>query len=82
MKQNDIAALILVVAFSLMGSWAILNAVIPEPSAQESEVEKVQPISAEFPSPDKRVFADGYLNPTELIDIKGSDNPQPFNGGQ
>jgi len=79
MKQNDIAALILVVAFSLLISWFGLNAIIPEPTAQETEVELVDPISAEFPDPDEDVFADGYLNPTESIKIDKADNQQPFN---
>ncbi len=79
MKQNDIAALILVVAFTLLTSWFLLNAIIPEPSAQQSEVEVIDPISAEFPAPDANVFAEGYINPTELIEIDKADNQQPFN---
>jgi hypothetical protein len=79
MKQNDIAALVLAVTLSLAGSWFLLNAIIPEPTTQESQVEVVDPISAEFPQPDPRVFAEGYINPTELIEIDNSDNQQPFN---
>lgn len=79
MKNNDIAALVLAVAFSLGVSWFVLNAVIPKPSAQQSEVEVIDPISETFPEPDKNVFAEGYLNPTELIEIDEADNKQPFN---
>jgi len=80
MKQSDIAALILVIAFSLLGSWLIMGALIPEPTPQESEVELVDPISSEFPDPHPATFADGFLNPTELIEIDKADNQQPFSG--
>lgn len=79
MKQSDIAALILVVAMSLVTSWFVLNAIIPEPTQQQSEVEVVDVISTEFPQPHAKTFAEGYINPTELIEIDKSDNKQPFN---
>ncbi len=79
MKQSDIAALILAVALSLVTSWFVLNAIIPEPSQQQSEVEVVDSISTEFPPPHQGTFGKGYINPTELIEIDKANNQQPFN---
>lgn len=78
MKQKDVAALILVVAFSLAASWFVFNALISPDSARSTEVEVVTAIDAEFPQPDSDIFAEGYLNPTELIRIGESNSENPF----
>ncbi len=78
MKQKDLAALILVAALSLGASWFVFNALLNKPEDRATEVKVVTPIDAEFPQPDKNIFKEGYLNPTELIRIGGPTKPNPF----
>ncbi len=78
MKQKDIAALILVVGVSLMVSWFVFDMLINTEASRSTEVEIVAPIDADFPQPDTKIFAEGYLNPTELIRIGESNSNNPF----
>ena len=78
MKQNDIAMLILVVAISFVTSWFVFNAIFPGPDEQSVEVEVVNEITDEFEQPSNKIFYDGSINPTELIQIDDQNNEQPF----
>ena len=79
MKQSDIAALILVVALTVIASFFIGNQVISTPEDRTAEVEVVEPISTEFPSVDREIiFVEGYVNPTALIRIGETGGDQPF----
>jgi hypothetical protein len=79
MKQNDIALLIIVVFISAIGSF-FLSGVLFNTNNLSENVETVQPISAEFMEPDKRVFNTDAINPTQLIRIGEGSNERPFNG--
>lgn len=78
MKKNDIALLILVIAIALVGSYFLLTAIIGDPSQNTQTVERVEPISAELPTPSKEVFNEKAIDPTIVIEIGNPSNQQPF----
>ena len=78
MRQKDIASLVLVIAISLIASWIVFNALINTPENRETEVERVDAFSGEFPEPDSTIFNKNALNPTELIRIGESETSEPF----
>lgn len=78
MKKNDIALIILIVSLSLVASYFLLSALIGEPGANSSEVEVVEPISAELTEPSERVFNADAIDPTVVIEIGNPANQQPF----
>lgn len=78
MKQKDIAIIIVVVFLSGILSYFISNALFAAPDSLETEVEVVQPITADFPEPDTRYFNKDSVNPTLTITIGGDQNQEPF----
>lgn len=77
-KQSDIAIVILVAGFTLFLSYFLGGKIINTPDSRTTEIEKVVEVSAEFPLPDSKIFSSNSLNPTELIQIGGSNTEQPF----
>lgn len=77
MKQKDIALIIVVVFISAIVSLVVSKFLFASKNRQQ-QVEVVQPISADFASPDKRYFNDKSFDPTELITIGNNTNPHPF----
>lgn len=78
MKQKDFAIIIAVVILSGIVSYFVSNALFASKDSLETEVEVVQPITAEFPEPDARYFNENSLNPTRTITIGDGQNQQPF----
>jgi hypothetical protein len=78
MKKNDIAAIILIVAFSGIISYFIANAVIGKPSNDPVQVEQITPVGETFPVPDSRVFNDEAVDPTVEISGDGQSTDQVF----
>ena len=82
MKQKDIALIAIVVVISGIISFFVSNLLFASPDNRQQEVEVVEAISASFPTPSNKYFNTESINPTELIQIGTSTNPNPFNGGQ
>ena len=78
MKQKDIAIIIVVVFVSGLLSYFISNALFASPDNVTTEVEVVEPITADFPEPDTRYFNTNSINPTQTITIGDGQNQQPF----
>lgn len=78
MKQKDIATIIIVAAVAGVAALIISNLFLASDSQLATEVEVVEPISAEFPTPDSRYFNDDAVNPTQLIRIEENQNKNPF----
>ena len=78
LKQSDIAMLVLVVALSLAISYFVGDALINTSANREIEVEVIQPITDQFQPPSPDIFVNDFINPTELIEIGGANNQQPF----
>jgi hypothetical protein len=79
-KKNELALLILVVSISLIGAYVIGNAVVGAPGGDGTEVEMVDPISAEVAEPDAAIFNRNAINPTVPVRIGDPANRSPFTG--
>lgn len=79
MKQGDIALVIIVAFIAGIMSFIITGMIFGKPTDLKTEVEKVEPITAEIPPADTRYFNADSINPTQIIRIGGEqDNSQPF----
>ena len=94
MKQKDLALIILVVVISAdrptastpcstaaptMISFFISGRLFPSPKNRQQQVDVVQPITSDFPSPNPRYFNKQAFDPTQPITIGQNANPNPFN---
>lgn len=80
MKQKDLTLLIVVVFFSAVISLVVSHFIFASPANRQQQVDVVQPISSSFPQPDPRYFNSNSVDPTQLIQIGNTTNPNPFNG--
>lgn len=71
MKQNDIAALVLIVVFAGIASYFAASKIIGTPSNNPVVIERPAKIESAFAAPDERVFNDKAIDPT--VDITGGD---------
>lgn len=78
MKQKDILLIVVVVFISALISFAMTKLLISTPKNRNQLVEVVQPISANFPDANKKYFNEQSIDPTQIIKIGDSSNPQPF----
>jgi predicted permease len=82
MKQKDIALIIVVVFISAIMSFFVSQWLFAPPKARQQEVEVVGPISSSFTIPSSTYFNTNSVDPTQLIQIGNTANPNPFNNGQ
>ena len=80
MKQKDIALILIVIFISAVVSLFVSKSIFVSPKNRQQEVEVVQPITADFPSPDSHYFNSSAFDPTETITISPNNNTNPFNG--
>jgi ABC-type maltose transport system permease subunit len=80
MKQKDIAVIIVVVFVSGVLSFFLSRLLFTSPKNRQQKVEVVNVITSDFPTPDAQYFNKDSVNPTTLIQIGDSNNPNPFNG--
>ena len=78
MKQKDIELIIVVAFFAAIFSLILSQTLFVGKKDRELSAEIVDPISAQFNTPDKAVFNDKAINPTELIQIGDSNKTTPF----
>jgi len=78
MKVKDIAVIAVVVFISGLLSYFISSALFGSPNNLKTQVEVVEPITANFPEPDSRYFNSNSVNPTQTITIGDGQNQQPF----
>jgi len=78
MKQKDISLIVITIFFGAVLAVIFSKLVISTPKNRQQQVEVVEPISANFPDADKQYFNDQAVDPTRLIQIGDSSNPQPF----
>lgn len=77
MKQKDIAIIVVVVGVSAILAIVASKLVI-RPTDKQQEVEVVQAITTDFPTPDPRFFNANSIDPTLPIQIGGNTNADPF----
>lgn len=78
MKQKDLALIAVVVVISTVFGFVISSAVIGSPKKNAQQVEVVQAITTDFPSPNKVYYNDKAIDPTKVITISNNNNPDPF----
>jgi hypothetical protein len=81
MKQKDIALIIIIVFISGIVSFVVSGKLFASSNGHQS-VETVDKISSGFNVPDSTYFNSNSIDPTQLIQIGNSTNPNPFNTGQ
>jgi len=80
MKQKDVALIIVVAFVSAVVAFFLSNILFGSPSRSQQKAEVVDPITANFPSPDQRYFNNTSIDPTQTITIgNGQTNQAPFN---
>jgi hypothetical protein len=79
MKQKDMALILVIIVISAAVSLLISNKLFG-PQSHQQEVEVVQAIKSDFPTPDKKYFNEKSIDPTQLIQIGTNNNQNPFNG--
>lgn len=80
MRQKDIALIVVIVFISAIISLFVSKKIFTSPKNRQQQVEVVQKITADFPSPDKKYFNSSAFDPTQLITIGQNANADPFSG--
>ena len=79
MKQKDFFLIAVISIISGVVALVFSTVLISSPKNRQAQVEVVDPITSNFKEPDKRYFNAQAIDPTQLIQIGDSNNPQPFN---
>lgn len=82
MKQKDIALIIVIVFISGVVSFFVSRAIFASPKSRGQQVQVVQPITADFPTPSDKYFNTNSIDPTQPIQIDNNNNTSPFSSGQ
>jgi hypothetical protein len=80
MKQKDIALIVVIVAISGVISFLASRWIFAKPADRQQKAEVVDVITSDFNTPDTKYFNDKAVDPTQLIQIGNSNNPNPFGG--
>jgi hypothetical protein len=80
MKQKDLALIVVIIVFSAIISLVASNAIFASPKNRQQQVEVVQPITTDFPTPDNHYFNNQSFDPTKSITIQQNANNDPFSG--
>ena len=81
MKQKDVALIIVIAALSGIVSFVASGYVFGKPADRQQKAEVVDVISSDFSLPSSKYFNVNSVDPTQLIQIGNSNNPNPFNSG-
>jgi mannitol-specific phosphotransferase system IIBC component len=78
MKQKDVALILVVIFFAAVVSLVVTKTIFVPDKHKQLQAEVVEPIKSEFREPDKTVFNENAINPTQLIQIGDNNNTTPF----
>ncbi|HEU4914125.1 MAG TPA: hypothetical protein VFT16_01840 [Candidatus Saccharimonadales bacterium] len=82
MKQKDVAMIIIVVFVSGVLSFVLSDMLFGKPADRQQKAEVVDVITSDFPLPSEKYFNVNSIDPTQLIEIGDSNNPNPFANSQ
>ena len=82
MKQKDIALVLVIAIVSAVVSFLVSGWIFGKPSNNQQKAEVVDVITSDFQTPSTKYFNPTSIDPTQLIQIGTSSNPNPFSGGQ
>jgi hypothetical protein len=80
MKQKDLALILVIAILSGVLSLLISGWLFAKPADRKQKAEIVDVITSDFSTPDDKYFNVNSVNPTQLIQIGNSNNPNPFGG--
>lgn len=78
MKQKDIILIVVVSVISGIISLFVSHALFAPAKTRQQQIEVVGAISSSFSTPDTKYFNSQSVDPTQLIQIGTSNNPNPF----
>ena len=78
MKQKDIALIILIAAVAGVISFVASHAIFASSSNRKQQAEVVDAITTDFVRPSTKYFNSNSIDPTQLIQIGGNNNANPF----
>jgi hypothetical protein len=78
MKRKDILTLVIIAIFAGILSLVVSKIFFTSGNSRKLTAEIVEPISSDFQQPDTEVFNPQAIDPTQLIKIGDTNNPQPF----
>lgn len=81
MKQKDVALILILVFVSGVVSFLLSGWIFARPADRQQKAEVVDVITSDFSLPDSKYFNSNSIDPTQLIQIGNSNNPNPFTGG-
>jgi hypothetical protein len=82
MKQKDIALIIIVVFVSGVLSFVVSDMLFGKPADRQQKAEVVDVITSDFSLPSEKYFNVNSIDPTRLIEIGETNNPNPFGNSQ
>lgn len=82
MKQKDVALILVLVFISGIMSFIVSGMVFGRQSDKQQKAEIVDVITSDFSLPNEKYFNGNSVDPTQLIQIGNSNNPNPFAGAQ
>lgn len=78
MKKKDMTMMVAVVVVAAIFSLVVTNLFLTPRSSKELTAQKIDEIDSTFNQPDKKYFNTESVNPTQLIQIGGEPNKEPF----
>ncbi len=82
MKQKDIAMIIVIAAIAGVLALVLSRVFFSSSTDKQQKAEVVDVITADFPAPPAKYFNSNSIDPTQLIQIGDSNNPNPFKDQQ
>jgi hypothetical protein len=78
MKQKDIALIAVIAIVSGIVSFLVSGWIFAKPADRQQKAEIVDIITSDFSLPDSKYFNAKAIDPTQLIQIGDTKNPNPF----
>lgn len=82
MKQKDVILIIVIVFISGIFSFVVSGKLFSSSSDRQQTSVVVDSINPGFSLPSTTYFNSNSIDPTQLIQIGNSNNPNPFSGSQ
>ncbi|HJQ09136.1 MAG TPA: hypothetical protein VJ836_06675 [Candidatus Saccharimonadales bacterium] len=79
MKQKDIALVLVMAAIGSIVALVVSRLFFATPQNRQQTAEVVDVIAPDFQQPSSKYFNINSVNPTQLIEIGNTTNPNPFN---
>lgn len=82
MKQKDLVLILVIAVISAIVSFLVSGWIFGGPTNKQQKGEVVDVLTSDFTAPSSKYFNATSVDPTQLIQIGTSTNPDPFSGVQ